>query len=82
MKRLILLATLFSGLAQAQTDTVKMSFDSCLSRIREMGSKFGVAPINIVETRELRVVRFITSDGSVLVSCSRPDQNMVVKISK
>jgi hypothetical protein len=82
MKRFILLAALFAGVAQAQTDTVKIPFDACISRIREMGSRFGVTPINIVETRELRVVRFITSDGSVLVSCSRPDQNMVVKISK
>jgi len=44
-------------------------------------SQYGVAPINVVETSDVRIVRFLTSDGSVLISCSRPDRKMVVTIS-
>ncbi len=68
--------------AWAQTETRSMSFDACLQAIRGAASDLGVAPINIVETNDLRVVRFPTRDGSVLISCSRPDGKMVVTKSK
>ena len=55
-----------------------MPFDQCLATIRNVASQLGVAPINIVETNDLRIVRFPTSDGSVLVSCSKPDSKMVM----
>lgn len=73
-----IMAELFTGPALAQTQTQSMSFESCLATIRQVASDLGVAPINIVETNILRVVRFVTADGSVLVSCSRPDNKMIV----
>lgn len=59
-----------------------MSFDDCLLVIRRTSEQLGVAPINIVETDDVRMVRYETSDGSVLVTCSRPDEKMVFTISK
>lgn len=63
------------ALAQ-QSQTRSMPFEDCLATIRRTAGELGVAPINIVETDILRMVRFPTTDGSVLVTCSKPDQKM------
>jgi hypothetical protein len=59
------------------TMTKVMDFQTCLGAIRTMASDLGVVPINIVETSEVRIVRFNTADGSVLVTCSAADGKMV-----
>ena len=64
--------------AQVKTETTDASFEVCLESIRRISTQIGVAPINIVETDIMRMVRFPTSDGSVLVTCSKPDRKMVV----
>lgn len=61
-----------------ESKSVNMSFDKCLAVIRNTATELSVAPINIAETDTLRMVRFPTSDGSVLITCSKPDQRMVV----
>ena len=61
-----------------ETQTRSMSYEQCLATIRQVSSELGVAPINIVETNIMRMVRFPTEDGSVLITCSAPDQKMVV----
>ena len=67
----------------AQQSTSKsMSFSNCLKVIRNTSQQLGIAPRNIVETNDLRMVKFVTSNGEVLVTCSRPDQKMVLTISK
>jgi hypothetical protein len=61
-----------------------MAFESCLLLIRKTAAKLGVAPTNIVETDILRVVRFPTNDGSgqsILVTCSKPDEKLVINLS-
>jgi hypothetical protein len=70
------------AVGQAQTQTRTMSFDACLSRIRSTSTDLGVAPINIVETTDLRVVRWVTADGGVVMTCSRADQKMSVTVTK
>ncbi len=55
-----------------------LQFEACLELIRRTAQVIGVAPINIVETTAVRMVRFNTSDGSVLITCSRPDQKVVI----
>jgi hypothetical protein len=55
-----------------------MSFDDCLSLIRRTATDLGVAPINIVETDLMRMGRFVASDGTVLVTCSRPDGKAII----
>lgn len=65
-------------------ETKKMSFEQCVFTIQHVATKLGTAPINIVETTILRVVRFNTNDGSgksILVTCSKPDQKMVINES-
>lgn len=64
--------------------TKSMSFEACIASIQEVATKLATAPVNIVETTILRVVRFNTNDGSgksILVTCSRPDQKMVINES-
>ena len=54
-----------------------MTFDKCLKAIRSVATDLAVAPINIIETNQLRIVRFPTNDGSgksILVTCSKPDK--------
>lgn len=63
--------------AAAQSSSRPMSFEKCIATIQVMSERFG-APENIVETSILRIVRYHTSDGSVLVTCSKPDRKMVV----
>ena len=55
-----------------------MSFEACLKVIMNTATELGTAPVNIVETSILRMVKFVTQDGYVLVACSRPDHRMVV----
>jgi hypothetical protein len=64
--------------AKAVSTSGPMSFEACLATIRQTAQSLGVASANIVETNAMRMVRFSTTDGSVLVTCSRPDRKMVL----
>ena len=80
---LVIGAALVATTAFAQQSTSKpMSFEDCLQVIRNTATQLGVAPVNIVETSGVRMVRFPTADGSVLVTCSRADRKMVMTVSK
>jgi hypothetical protein len=87
MKRTLLTAaavTLLSGSAAAepQTTTETMSFEACVRSIQTTAAQLGMAPINIVETNILRMVRFCAADGqSVLVTCSQPDGKRAITVS-
>lgn len=84
---LLFLVSIFACPAVAGTKVLRsesMRFDACLALIRETSSKLGVAPINIVETNILRMVRFKTNDGSgesLLVTCSKLDQKLIINLS-
>lgn len=58
-----------------------MSFEECLLVIQRTTTELGVAPINVAETTDIRMVRVPKSDGSVLVTCSRPDRKMILTMS-
>jgi len=64
--------------ARLKSNSMDMSFEDCLSLIRRTASDLGVAPINIVETEIMRMVRFVASDGTVMVTCSRLDGKAVI----
>jgi hypothetical protein len=71
--------SLLPGVAWAiETHTQSISFEACLETIRSISAQYDVAPTNIAETNDLRVVKWFLSDGNVMVACSRPDQKMVV----
>jgi hypothetical protein len=68
--------------AEPQTTTEAMSFDACVRSIQTTAAQLGVAPINIVETNIVRMVRFCADDGqSVLVTCSGPDRKRAITLS-
>ena len=67
-----------SAVYVAESQSVAMDFDKCLQIIRGTSTDLGVAPINIAETDVLRIVRYVTEDGSVLITCSKPDRKMVI----
>jgi hypothetical protein len=80
----VVLFSAVAATAHADTKVVhkeSMDFETCLARIRTVATQLGVAPINIVETSILRVVRFPTNDGSgksILVTCSKPDRQLLI----
>jgi len=77
------IAAIFETPAIAQESTsMSMTFEECLQTIQKTATQLGVAPVNIVDTTVMRIVRFETRDGSVLVTCSRPDQKMIMTVSK
>lgn len=75
MASLMLLPT--RGFAVESTSKT-MSFEACIATIQRVAGDLGVVPINIVETGILRMVRFPTDDGSVLITCSKPDRKLVI----
>ena len=57
------------------------TFESCIRYLQTVATDLGVAPTNIVETTDLRIARISTNDGSgvsFLVTCSRPDQKLLI----
>lgn len=73
----------------SNTDNVKsqsrpMSFDNCVMlQNQSMDAAKGTIYKTsiIVETADLRTIRVCTNDGSVLLTCSRLDGNMVTTVS-
>ena len=67
-----------SARAQATSTSKPMSFEACLAVIDRVSRDLRIAPIGIVNTKIMRVVRFPTTEGSVLITCSKPDRKMIV----
>ena len=84
MKQIYFLAIAMASIpafADVKTITKPATFEQCQQLIRKTATDLGVAPVNIVETTAVRVVKFPTEDGSVLVSCSKEDKKMILTIS-
>ncbi|PHN32148.1 hypothetical protein AO240_09065 [Pseudomonas sp. ICMP 460] len=70
--------------ADAQSKSISMSFDECQSYQASTIAKLNVPASDIepiVNSSVLTITRVYTADGSVLISCSKPDQKMVVTMS-
>jgi len=72
------LAAVSCKAAEPEEHTQSMDFDACVGVIESAATQLGLAYADIADTDTLRVVRFPVSDGSVLVTCSRFDDTMVV----
>lgn len=83
------LATLLPAVAAAwpavasepSSRSIDMDFQSCLATRSQVIAQLNVNPrdiIEIVNTGMLTVTRVCTSDGSVLITCSKEDRKMVV----
>lgn len=76
-----MLMTSSIAIAAPQKAVFNMTFENCQLMIRQTAVNLGQAPINIVETSMLHIVRFVTNDGSndsVLVTCSKPDNKAMM----
>ncbi len=70
--------------ADAQSKSISMSFDECQAYQANTIAKLNVPASDIepiVNSSVLTITRVYTADGSVLISCSEPDQKMVVTMS-
>lgn len=79
----LLLSLLFptTTLAAASSQTVSLNFEECLARKEAVISQLGVNPkdiIPVVNTNIMTMTKLCTVDGSVIVTCSRPDKKMVI----
>lgn len=81
---LFLLLTLVfpvASFAAASSSTISLSFEECLARKETVISQLGVNPsdiIPIVNTKIMTMTKLCTADGSVIVTCSKPDRKMVI----
>lgn len=84
---IVMILGMLTSAALADTKVImekSMSFENCLKFIRGTAAKLNTAPTNIVETNDLRIVRFNTNDGSgnsFLLTCSRLDHKLLVNQS-
>lgn len=70
-----------TSFAEAKSQSMSMSFEDCLARKETVISQLGVNPkdiIPVVNTNIMTMTKLCTVDGSVIVTCSRPDNKMVL----
>ena len=65
-----------------QSTSKVVPFEECLKMIRNKATELKVAPENLVETDIVRMVRFPATDGSVLFTCSKLDNKLVITTNK
>jgi len=57
------------------------SFEACLAVIQKTATDTGTAPVNIVETTAMRMVRFPVADGSIIVTCLKDGKLKITQSS-
>jgi hypothetical protein len=69
------------SLAPATGDlrTERMAFADCISLIQDVSDELGVTPVNILRTQDIWLSRIDAVDGTVTVTCSRPDSRLTLK---
>lgn len=78
---LALLLPCSMALAAASSTSTPMSFEKCKAVQEGTISQLGASPSDVsrlVSTSDMSMIKIYVADGSVLVTCSRPDQKMVV----
>jgi hypothetical protein len=55
-----------------------MSFNQCKKVIASMKADLGEAPIVIANTGDVVMVKWITATDDMLLTCSRPDQKLLL----
>lgn len=74
---------MFNGAANAATtsQTYSLSFEACLAKKESVITQLGINPrdiVPVVNTSIMTMTKLCTADGSVIVTCSKPDRSMVV----
>ena len=71
-------AAILAGSGASETQTIALPFDQCLEAIISTGRQLDVLPSDIRNVPDGVQVRFDTTDGTVLVTCSRTNARMVI----
>jgi hypothetical protein len=71
-------ASMLPAWAQIQPRSEHMPFEDCLKVIQRTGQELRSAPVTVMDSADIRMVRFPTASGSVLVTCSWQDQRLVI----
>ena len=48
----------------------------------QTAAKYGVEPVPIVRTEIMWMTKFYTQDGEVSITCSKPDQKVVIHMTE
>lgn len=67
--------------AAAESNSVSMSFEKCQAVQAKTIAQLNVPAsdiVHVVNTSTLTITKIYTTDGSILISCSNPDQKMVI----
>ena len=60
--------------------TERMAFAACLDLVEEVAEELGSTAENVLDTKDVRVVRIAAADGAVSLSCNRAEGT--VKLSR
>lgn len=66
---------------EATSQSHRATFDECLATQAKVVAQLNVAPSRIkpiVNTSVMTMTRICVDDGSVIISCSKPDEKMVI----
>lgn len=75
---IIALGSCAGALAEARSTSTPMGFRSCVASIDIVARQAGDRPTVVVDSPIMKVVRFSTADGSLLVTCSAPDRKRIL----
>jgi hypothetical protein len=67
--------------AAANSQTMTLSFEECIARRDAVITQLGINPrdiIPVVNTNIMTMTKLCTADGSLIVTCSKPDRKMVL----
>jgi hypothetical protein len=78
--------SLSGGLGAAPADTAgpvsrteTMRFADCISLIEEISNEIGAAPAHLLRTKDVWLTRVDAIDGSVTITCNRPENRLTLK---
>ncbi|ODB39969.1 hypothetical protein A9L43_15240 [Pseudomonas mosselii] len=69
------------AIAAAESTSTPMSFEKCQAVQANTIAQLNVPPgdiVHIVNTSVMTMTRLYTADGSVIITCSAPDNKMVI----
>ncbi len=78
---LVILATPSIASATAESSSMPMSFEKCQATQANTIAQLNVPSgdiVQIVNTSSMTMTRIYVDDGSVLITCSAPDNKMVI----
>jgi len=68
--------------AKTSSTSQKMDFDKCVLLIDKTVNDIGI-PFNvIVNTKIVRIVKIVTTDGVILLTCSKLDKNFTTTVTQ